>query len=106
MKTYQKFQTKIETQVWTDVLAEDDIKLLQDVLVMSNNLITQVYVFMDLLKQYIDLVEQSSIFAPDAVQDKNDDMSDAPTQTATEPAPANRAERRAKKTPFDVVKDK
>jgi hypothetical protein len=61
---------------------------------------------MDLLKQYIDLVEQTSIFLPDVVENKNDDMSDAPTQTATEPAPANRAERRAKKTPFDVVKDK
>jgi hypothetical protein len=95
---------KMEVQVWTDVLAEEDIKLLNEVAEMNTALISQVYVFMDLLKQYIDLVEQTSIFAPDIVENKNDDMSDGPTQTATEPAPANRAERRAKKTPFEAVK--
>ena len=93
----------MESQVWNDVLAEDDIKLLKDVEIMTNNLIGQVYIFIDLLQQYNQLVEQSSIFAPDVEENKNDDMSDVPTQT---PAPANRAERRAKKTPFDVVKDK
>lgn len=96
----------MESQVWTDVLAEEDIKLLEDVAVMTNSLLTQVYIFIDLMKQYIELVEQSSIFTPVEEENKNDDMSDVPTQTATEPAPdsmGNRAERRAKKTPFDAV---
>jgi hypothetical protein len=101
METYQKFQTKMETQVWTDVLAEDDIKLLQDVEVMAGNLVSQVYVFIDLFHQYIDLVQSAAIFSPDFVEPENIDANVYPTQT---PAPANRAERRAKKTPFEAVK--
>jgi hypothetical protein len=93
----------MEAKTWHDLLPEEDIKLLEDVEVMTNNLIGQVYVFIDLLQQYNQLVEQSSIFATDLEENKNDDMSDGPTQT---PAPANRAERRAKKTPFDVAKEK
>ena len=103
METYKKFQTKMESRVWIDVLAEEDVKLLDDVAVMTNSLISQVYIFIDLLQQYIQLVEQSSIFTPDGDEDKNDNLSNVPTQTA-EPAPANRAERRAKKTPFEAVK--
>ena len=92
----------MESKAWNDLLPEEDIKLLEEVVVMSNNLISQVYIFIDLLQQYIQLVEGSSIFTIDGGEDKNDDMSNVPTQTP-EPAPANRAERRAKKTPFDVV---
>jgi hypothetical protein len=94
----------MESKFWESKLDEGDIKLLNEVAEMNTALISQVYVFMDLLKQYIDLVEQTSIFAPDIVENKNDDMSDAPTQTATESAMGNRAERRAKKTPFEAVK--
>jgi hypothetical protein len=97
----------METRVWTDVLAEDDIKLLQDVEVMAGNLVSQVYVFIDLFHQYIDLVQSAAIFSPDFVEPEPIDANVYPTQTA--PEPANRAERRAqdkKKTPFDVVKDK
>ncbi len=101
MTTYKNFQTKMETQVWTDVLAEDDVKLLQDVEVMSGNLISQVYVFIDLFHQYIDLVQSAAIFSPDFVEPESNDAN-VSTQTSA-PEPANRAERRAKKTPFDVV---
>jgi len=101
METYQKLQTKMETQVWTDVLAEDDVKLLQDVEVMAGNLISQVYVFIDLFHQYIDLVQSAAIFSPDFTAPEPNDAN-VSTQTSA-PAPANRAERRAKKTPFDVV---
>jgi hypothetical protein len=112
METYQKLQTKMETRVWTDVLAEDDIKLLQDVEVMAGNLISQVYVFIDLFHQYIDLVQSAAIFSPDFVEPESNDANVYPTQTSAtaSPTPApNRAERRAqdkKKTPFDVVKEK
>jgi hypothetical protein len=101
LETHQNFQTKMEAQVWTDVLAEEDIKLLQDVVVMSGNLISQVYVFIDLFHQYIDLVQSAAIFSPDFVQPEQNDANVSPTQTS---APANRAERRAKKTPFEAVK--
>jgi hypothetical protein len=96
----------MESQVWIDVLAEDDIKLLKDVEIMTNNLIGQVYIFIDLLQQYNQLVEQSSIFATDVEENKNDDMSNGPTQTFPAP-PSNRAERRdkEKKLPFDKLKD-
>ena len=104
METYQKFQTKIQDKTWTDTLAEEDVKLLQDVEVMAGNLVSQVYVFIDLFHQYIDLVQGAAIFSPDFVEPESDDANVYPTQTS--PAPANRAERRAKKTPFDVVKDK
>jgi len=108
----------MESQVWTDVLAEDDIKLLKDVEIMTNNLIGQVYIFIDLLQQYNQLVEQSSIFAAVEEENKNDDMSNGPTQTFPDPAMgSNRADRRAqekkksplpqgKKLPFDVAKEK
>jgi uncharacterized membrane protein YgaE (UPF0421/DUF939 family) len=39
-----------------------------------------------------------------AIATENDNISN--TNSAEAPAPANRAERRAKKTPFDTVKDK
>ena len=103
METYQKLQTKIQDKTWTDTLSEDDVKFLQDVEVMSGNLISQVYVFIDLFHQYIDLVQSAAIFSPEFVEPEGNDANVYPTQTS---APANRAERRAKKTPFDAVKDK
>jgi hypothetical protein len=120
METYQKLQTKMQAQVWTDVLAEDDIKLLQDVEVMSGNLISQVYIFIDLFHQYIDLVQSAAIFSPDFVEPSENDANVYPTQTfaTASPTPApNRADRRAqekkksplpqgKKLPFDVAKEK
>jgi len=120
MEIYKLLVAKMESQVWTDVLAEDDIKLLKDVEIMTNNLIGQVYIFIDLLQQYNQLVEQSSIFAAVEEENKNDDMSNGPTQTlhdvaiggmAAERRAQEKAERRAqekpkKKTPFDVVQGK
>lgn len=107
MKTYKMFQVTMETKVWEDKLDEEDIKLLQDVEVMAGNLVSQVYIFIDLFHQYIDLVQGAAIFSPDFEEPENIDANVYPTQTS--PEPANRAERRAqekKKTPFDVVKDK
>jgi len=103
METYQTFQTKLQDKTWTDTLSEDDVKLLTDVALMAGNLISQVYIFIDLFHQYIDLVQSAAIFAPDFVAPEGNDANVSPTQTF---APANRAERRAKKTPFDIVKDK
>ena len=103
METFEKLQKKMQDQTWIDTLAEDDVKLFQDVEVMSGNLISQVYIFIDLFHQYIDLVQSAAIFSPDFVEPTENDANVYPTQTS---APANRAERRAKKTPFDAAKDK
>ena len=70
METYQKLKTKMETRVWTDVLAEEDVKLLEDVNVMADNLISQVYVFIDLFHQYIDLIQSAAMFTPQYGQPK------------------------------------
>lgn len=106
MGTYQKLQTKIQDKTWTDTLSEDDVKFLQDVEVMSGNLISQVYVFIDLFHQYIDLVQSAAIFSPDFVEPESNDANVYPTQTVSAP-PSNRADRRAKekKLPFDKLKD-
>lgn len=91
----------METKHFEDKLDEEDIKLLKDVEVMAGNLISQVYVFIDLFHQYIDLVQSAAIFSPDFVEPEQNDANVYPTQT---PTPANRAERRARKTPFEAVK--
>jgi hypothetical protein len=108
----------MQSNVWNDVLAEEDVKLLQDVEVMSGNLISQVYIFIDLFHQYIDLVQSAAIFSPDFKEPELNDANVYPTQTFPDPAMgSNRAERRAqekkksplpqgKKLPFDVAKEK
>jgi len=103
MQTYQNLQTKLKDETWKNRVSDDDVKLLEDVEVMSANLISQVYVFIDLFHQYIDLVQSAAIFSPDFVEPEGNDANVYPTQTSA-PAPANRAERRARKTPFEAVK--
>jgi hypothetical protein len=110
METYQKLKTKMETRVWTDVLAEGDVKLLEDVNVMADNLISQVYIFIDLFHQYIDLIQSAAMFTPQYGQPKVNDANVYPTQTPPKDSALgdhrSRAERRArekKKTPFDVI---
>jgi hypothetical protein len=108
----------MQDEIWKNRLSDDDVKLLQDVEVMSGNLISQVYIFIDLFHQYIDLVQSAAIFSPDFVEPEENDANVYPTQTSShlesahDPAMSgNRAERRAqekpkKKTPFDVVQGK
>lgn len=113
--TYQNLQTKLKDETWRNRVSDDDVKLLEDVEVMAGNLISQIYIFIDLFHQYIDLVQSAAIFSPEFVEPEGNDANVYPTQTSA-PAPANRAERRAaevkpknrpepkiRKTPFDVV---
>jgi hypothetical protein len=100
----------METKVWEDKLEEEDIKLLEDVRVMSDNLISQVYIFIDLFHQYIDLVQSAAMFTPQYGQPKENNANVSPTQTPPKDSALgdhrSRAERRArekKKTPFDVI---
>jgi hypothetical protein len=104
----------MKDKTWTDKLSDEDVVFLGDVEVMSANLISQVYIFIDLFHQYIDLVQSAAIFSPDFVQPESNDANVSPTQTLTA---TNRSDRRAqekkkspppqgKKTPFDVAKEK
>jgi hypothetical protein len=102
----------MKDKTWTDKLSDEDVIFLGDVEVMSANLISQVYIFIDLFHQYVDLIQSAAIFSPDFTEPKENDANVYPTQTFHDPAMGgNRAERRAqekpkKKTPFDVVQGK
>lgn len=109
MKTHKMLSMILETKLWNDKLEEEDIKLLEDVRVMSDNLISQVYIFIDLFHQYIDLVQSAAIFSPEFVEPEENDAKVYPTQTLDSAASMNREVRRAekkKKTPLDIVRDK
>ena len=101
---YKTLDSTVQNKEWTDSHSEEDVKLLTDARDMSLNLISQVGVFIDLFHQYIDLIQSNAIFSNDYNQDESNDGDVSPTQTPAEPA--NRAERRASKTPLDIVKDK
>jgi len=102
----------LKDETWKNRVSNDDVKLLEDVELMAGNLISQVYIFIDLFHQYIDLVQSAAIFSPNFVEPEGNDANVNPTQTFPDPAiGSNRADRRAqekpkKKTPFDVVQGK
>lgn len=69
---------------------------------MAENLVSQVYIFIDYFHQYIDIVQASAIFSPEYNAAVSNNAEVYPTQTSAPagPIPANRAERRGvKKVP-------
>jgi hypothetical protein len=92
-------ETKLSDKTWTDSLAPDDLKLITDVKDMSENLISQVYIFIDYFHQYVDIVQASAIFSPEYTQQVQQNAEVYPTQTSAPagPTPSNRAEKRAAK---------
>lgn len=90
-------ETKLSDKTWTDTLNPDDLKLLTDVRDMSENLMSQVYIFIDYFHQYVDVVQASAIFSQEYADQTQDDAQVYPTQTSAPagPTPANRAEKRA-----------
>lgn len=91
---YKNLETKLSDKIWTDSLAPDDLKLITDVRDVTENLISQVYIFIDFFHQYVDAVQGAAIFSPEYAQKVQGDAEVYPTQTSA-PAPANRAEKRA-----------
>lgn len=89
---YKNLETKLSDKTWTDTLSEADVKLFTDVKDMSENLISQVYIFIEYFHQYIDAVQASAIFSPQYGEQVQSNAQVSPTQTS---APANRAEKRA-----------
>ena len=96
---YKNLETKLSDKNWTDTLAPDDLKLITDIKDMSENLISQVFIFIDYFHQYVDVIQASAIFSPDYNATVEDNAQVYPTQTSAPagPTPANRAERRAVK---------
>jgi ferric-dicitrate binding protein FerR (iron transport regulator) len=101
---YKNLELTVQNKEWIDAHSEEDVKLVTDARDVTLNLISQVAVFIDLFHQYVDLVQGNAIFSQETNADSSNDGEVSPTQTS--PAPANRAERRAGKTPLDIVKDK
>jgi hypothetical protein len=94
---YKNLETKLSDKTWTDSLTPDDLKLITDVKDMAENLISQVYIFIDYFHQYVDIVQASAIFSPEYNAAVSDNAEVYPTQTSAPagPTPANRAEKRA-----------
>lgn len=102
-------ETKLSDKTWTDTLNPDDLKLITDVKDMAENLISQVYIFIDYFHQYVDIVQASAIFSPDYHAEESNNAEVYPTQTSAPagPTPNNRAEKRAvKQKPSLIVPDK
>ena len=94
---YKKLETKLSDKTWTDSLTPDDLKLIVDTKDMAENLISQVYIFIDYFHQYVDIVQASAIFSPEYNTAMSENAQVYPTQTSAPagPIPANRAEKRA-----------
>lgn len=107
---YKKLETKLSDKTWTDTLAPDDLKLFIDTKDMSENLISQIYIFIDYFHQYVDIVQASAIFSPEYNAAVSANAEVYPTQTSAPAGPnlGNRAEKRAaaKQTPKLIVPDK
>ena len=61
---YKNLETKLSDKTWTDKFEADDLKLITDIKDVSENLISQVYIFIDYFHQYVDIVQASAIFSP------------------------------------------
>jgi hypothetical protein len=106
---YKNLETKLSDKTWTDKFEADDLKLITDVKDVTENLISQVYIFIDFFHQYVDAVQGAAIFSPDYAEKVQGNAEVYPTQTSAPagPTPNNRAEKRAvKQQPSLIVPDK
>lgn len=102
-KALQQIQQKLTDQTWIEQQDPDFIEALKSADAIFEAMGTQIYIFVDYFQQYVEAVSNSPLFSANGTQ-SNDSQSNAPTQTPAEPA--NRAERRAKKTPLEVAREK
>ena len=94
---YKNLETKLSDKTWTDKFEADDLKLITDVKDVTENLISQVFIFIDFFHQYVDAVQGAAIFSPEYAEKVQENAKVYPTQTSAPagPTPANRAEKRA-----------
>ena len=55
---------------------------------MSENLVSQIYIFIDYFHQYVDAIQESAVFSPTKVGEVPENGKVYPTQTSSDPAPA------------------
>lgn len=96
-KTFLKIQEKLNDTEWVAKQDPEIINLLKEAEDTVSKLSATVYIFVTYFEQYVDAITTMPMFVPPAPS-SNDTV--GPTQTS---APANRAERRARKSPLDVV---
>lgn len=101
--TFEILKNKLADKTWTDTQEPDFIAALGRIENTFQQMGAQIYIFVSYFEQYVDAIQNSPIFASGDIP-SDDSQSSNPTQTPAEPA--NRAERRARKTPLDIVKDK
>lgn len=94
-------QKKLEDTTWTEAQDPEFIKALTDVRNIINNLAGELQTFMAIYYEYTRLIATNMMLVPGPV-DADENVEGIPTQTSAEPAPANRAERRARKTPLNL----
>ena len=102
---YQNLEKKLSDKTWTDTLSEEDVKFLEDVKDGYQNLVSQVYIFIDYFHQYVDIIQASAIFSQPQAEEVEENGNVSPTQTPA-PAPANRAEKRAAAKSGLILPDK
>ena len=98
-------QKKLEDTTWTETQEPEFIKALTDVRNVINNLAGELQTFMAIYYEYTRLIAENMMLVPAPVYG-DENVEGIPTQTPVPPAPANRAERRARKTPLEVVNGK
>lgn len=106
MKIFENLETKLADQTWVDAQDTEFLNDLKQVKNVVENLMVQISIFIDYFDQYVSAVHQASIFTsgPTAEDPENGKVSTSPTQTIS--AAGNRAERRARKTPMEVIAEK
>ena len=100
---FQWLETKLADKTWTDAQDPEFIKSLEQIKGVIESLSSHIYIFVSYFEQYYNAVASSPIFNEAAAMSNPQNGEVSPTQTSA-PAPANRAERRAKKrvTPFQA----
>lgn len=101
--TFETLQKKLADKTWTDAQDADFIAALKRIENTFQQMGAQIYIFISYFEQYVAAIQASPIFSSEDIP-SNDSQSSNPTQTSADPA--NRAERRARKTPLDIAKDK
>jgi len=101
--TFEILKNKLADKSWTDTQDADFIAALGRIENTFQQMGAQIYIFISYFEQYVAAIQASPIFSSEDIP-SDDSQSSNPTQTPAEPA--NRAERRTRKTPLEVAKDK
>jgi hypothetical protein len=102
---FLNLEKKLGDTTWTETQDPEFIKELGAIKAIVLNLANDVNTFMAIYWEYKRLIEENIMFLPGSAENP-ENVEGIPTQTPpapAEPAPANRAERRARKTPLEVV---